>query len=114
MSSNKENIGLIFGTRPEIIKLSPVIRFLEKAKRNYFVLHTGQHYSYEMDAIFFKELELPEPKHKLSVHLTPSMGHGHHTGRMLAAVEEILQKLNRCRGVLQTVHCRPLDGTKAD
>jgi UDP-N-acetylglucosamine 2-epimerase (non-hydrolysing) len=87
-----ENIGLIFGTRPEIIKLSPVIRFLEKTKRHYFVLHTGQHYSYEMDQLFFEELELPEPKHKLSVHLTPSMGHGHHTGRMLAAVEEILQK----------------------
>ena len=92
MSSNKENIGLIFGTRPEIIKLSPVIRHLEKTKRNYFVLHTGQHYSYEMDALFFKELELPEPKHKLSVHLTPSIGHGHHTGRMLQAVEEILHK----------------------
>ena len=86
------NIGLIFGTRPEIIKLSPIIRHLERTKQRYFVLHTGQHYSYAMDQLFFEELELPEPKHKLSVHLGPSMGHGHHTGRMLAVVEEILQK----------------------
>ncbi len=87
-----ENIGLIFGTRPEIIKVSPVIRYLEKTKRKYFILHTGQHYSYAMDQLFFEELQLPEPKHKLSVHLEPSMGHGHHTGRMLAAVETILQQ----------------------
>ena len=90
--SGQKNVGLIFGTRPEIIKLSPIIRFLEKSKHRYFLLHTGQHYSYEMDKLFFEELELPEPKYKLSVHLTPSIGHGHHTGRMLASVEEILQK----------------------
>jgi hypothetical protein len=43
-----------------------------------------------MDKVFFEELELPEPKYKLSVHLKPALGHGEHTGRMRAAVETIL------------------------
>lgn len=51
---------VIFGTRPEIIKLSPVIRaFLEKGISPILV-HSGQHYDYEMSNIFLEELELPE------------------------------------------------------
>ena len=42
-------IAIILGTRPEIIKMSPIIRACEKKGLDYFVLHTGQHYSYEMD-----------------------------------------------------------------
>ncbi len=60
-SKNKRQpIALILGTRPEIIKLSPLIRLLEKRKRPYFIIHTGQHYSYEMSRLFFKELSLPD------------------------------------------------------
>ncbi len=83
-------ICVLFGTRPEIIKLAPVIRRLERERRGYFLLHTGQHHSYGMDRIFFKELELPEPRYKLSVHQTPSLGHAEHTAKMLTAVEKIL------------------------
>ena len=85
-------VAVILGTRPEIIKMSAIIRLLEKKKRPYFLLHTGQHYSYEMDRLFFKELELPEPKYQLSVHQAPSTGHGHHVGRMLSELENILLK----------------------
>jgi UDP-N-acetylglucosamine 2-epimerase (non-hydrolysing) len=53
-------IAVILGTRPEIIKMSPVIRELDRRGLDYFVLHTGQHYSYEMDRVFFDELRLPE------------------------------------------------------
>ncbi len=88
----RENIGLVFGTRPEIIKLSPIIRLLERQNRKYFLLHTGQHYFYAMDKIFFKELKLPAPKYRLTVHLNPADGHGEHTGRMLKAVEGILRR----------------------
>lgn len=45
-------IAIILGTRPEIIKMAPIIRECERRKLSYFVLHTGQHYDYEMDKIF--------------------------------------------------------------
>ncbi len=54
-------IGILLGTRPEIIKMSPIIRECERRGLDYFILHTGQHYSYEMDRLFFEELELPDP-----------------------------------------------------
>ena len=60
-----KKIALVFGTRPEIIKLSGLIRLLRKKKRPFFMIHTGQHYTYEMDRLFFKQLELPEPKYQL-------------------------------------------------
>ncbi|MEM1548873.1 MAG: UDP-N-acetylglucosamine 2-epimerase (non-hydrolyzing), partial [Thermoproteota archaeon] len=46
-------VSIILGTRPEIIKMSPIIRELEKRGIDFFILHTGQHYSYNMDKIFF-------------------------------------------------------------
>jgi UDP-N-acetylglucosamine 2-epimerase (non-hydrolysing) len=82
-------IAIILGTRPEIIKLSPVMRVCEKQKLDYFILHTGQHYSYTMDRVFFEQLELPEAQYNLDV---GSDSHGEQTGRILAGVEKVLQK----------------------
>ena len=98
---NNLTIAIILGTRPEIIKLSGLIRILHRHKKNYFLVHTGQHYSYEMDRLFFKELELPEPKYQLSVHQAPSTGHGHHVGRMLPELENILLKERPCAALGQ-------------
>ena len=81
--------SIILGTRPEIVKLSPIIREYEKSDANYFILHTGQHYSYNMDKIFFEQLELPNAKYNLDV---GSSMHGAQTGKMLVGIEEILQK----------------------
>ncbi len=78
-------IAIILGTRPEIIKMSPIIRRCEKQGINYYILHTGQHYSYEMDKIFFEQLKLPQAKYNLDV---GSGKHGKQTGKMLAAIEE--------------------------
>ncbi len=58
-------LSIILGTRPEIIKMSPIIRECEKRSLDYFILHTGQHYSYNMDKVFFEQLELPEAKYDL-------------------------------------------------
>jgi len=55
------SIVVIVGTRPEIIKMSPIIKELEKRKLDFIFIHTGQHYDYEMSKIFIKELELPTP-----------------------------------------------------
>ncbi len=90
---NKGSLGVIFGTRPEIIKLSALIRLLQNRQRPYFLLHTGQHYSYDMDSLFFKELGLWEPKYRLSsIHQNPFARHGHQVGRMLPEIESILLK----------------------
>jgi UDP-N-acetylglucosamine 2-epimerase (non-hydrolysing) len=55
------SIVLVVGTRPEIIKMAPVIRELEKRSVDYIFIHTGQHYDYEMSQVFLGELGLPKP-----------------------------------------------------
>lgn len=82
-------IGIVLGTRPEIIKLSSIIRHCISNNINYFVIHTGQHYSYHMDEIFFSELNLPKCKYYLNV---GSGNHGKQTGMMMDKIEEILMK----------------------
>jgi UDP-N-acetylglucosamine 2-epimerase (non-hydrolysing) len=80
-------LAVVLGTRPEIIKMSPVIRACENQQVEYFILHTGQHYSYTMDRIFFEQLRLPEAKYNLDV---GSGSHGEQTGRILTGVEQVL------------------------
>lgn len=58
-------IAVILGTRPEIIKMSPVVRACEKRQVDFFILHTGQHYSYEMDEKIFTDLEMPKPRYNV-------------------------------------------------
>ena len=82
-------ISIILGTRPETIKMSPVIRECENKGLDYFILHTGQHYSYNLDKIFFEELELPEAKYNLNV---GSGSHAEETGKMLIGIEKVLEK----------------------
>ena len=82
-------ITIILGTRPEIIKLAPVIRELGRTQADFIILHTGQHYSYHLDKVFFEQLELPQPKYNLDV---GSGSHAEETGRMLIGIEEILLK----------------------
>lgn len=81
-------VGIILGTRPEIIRMSSIIRECEKDLEN-FILHTGQHYSHNLDKIFFQELELPEAKYNLKV---GSGSHAEETGKMLIGIEKILQE----------------------
>ncbi len=81
-------IAIILGTRPEIIKMAPVMRELEKRQVDYFILHTGQHYSYYLDQVFFEQLGLPEPKYNLDI---GSGSHAEETGRMLIGIEKILK-----------------------
>lgn len=83
------NVSIILGTRPEIIKMSPVIRACERLGLDYFVLHTGQHYSYHMDRVFFEQLGLADCKYNLDV---GSGSHAEQTGKMLIGIEKILQQ----------------------
>lgn len=80
-------ISIILGTRPEIIKMSPLIRECQRQGMDHFILHTGQHYSYNMDKVFFEQLGLPEAKYNLDA---GSGMHGEQTGKMLAGIEKVL------------------------
>lgn len=82
-------ISIVLGTRPEIIKFSPIIRECRRLRLDYSILHTGQHYSYNMDRVFFEQLQLPQAKYNLDV---GSGSHGEQTGKMLMGVEKILSK----------------------
>lgn len=80
-------IAILVGTRPEIIKMAPVIRECQHRNLDYFIVHSKQHYSEKLDGIFFSELNLPTPKYNLNV---GSGGHANQTGRILIALEPIL------------------------
>ena len=80
-------IATILGTRPEIIKMAPIIDEISKRGIDQIVLHTGQHYDKEMSENFFKDLEIPLPDYNIHV---GSGTHGKQTGLMMKGIEEIL------------------------
>jgi len=82
-------ICVVVGTRPGIIMFSPIIRELERQKLNFFIIHTGQHYSYNMDRKFFEDLQLPEPDYKLDT-VQYCTYHGEQTAEMIKGCEQVL------------------------
>lgn len=84
-------IAVVLGTRPEIIKLSPIIRELKKQDIAHIVIHSNQHYSKEMDSVFFEELQLPPADFNLEV---GSATHAVMTARILERIEPILLSQN--------------------
>lgn len=84
-------VCVVVGTRPGIIKQAPTIRALQHLNVPHFVLHTGQHYSFEMDRAFFQDLDLPEPSHRVMGGAEGSR-HGQQTARMLEGIERVLLK----------------------
>lgn len=80
-------IAIILGTRPEIIKLAPVIFECERRGVPYGVIHTGQHYDFLMDKVFFQELGLKTEAINLNV---GSGTHGEITGKTVIGLERVL------------------------
>lgn len=80
-------IATILGTRPEIIKMAPIIDEISKRGIDQIILHTGQHYDKEMSDNFFKDLEIPTPDYNIQV---GSGSHGKQTGLMMKGIEEVL------------------------
>jgi len=83
----KLKVITILGTRPEIIRLSRVIPLLDE-HLNHVLVHTGQNYDYELNEIFFEQLELRKPDHFLNVD-TSSLGAT--VGDLMRKTEEILK-----------------------
>ncbi|TAF94955.1 MAG: UDP-N-acetylglucosamine 2-epimerase (non-hydrolyzing) [Cytophagia bacterium] len=86
-----KKILTIIGARPQIIKSAAISR----AIKNHFtqvieevIVHTGQHYDEKMSAVFFEELQIPQPNYNLQV---GSGKHGYQTARMIEGIEEILE-----------------------
>ena len=78
----------VLGARPQFIKAAAVSRVIRS--RNPFrevILHTGQHYDYNMSGIFFDEMDIPRPDYHFGIN---QMGHGAMTGLMLQRIEEVL------------------------
>jgi UDP-N-acetylglucosamine 2-epimerase (non-hydrolysing) len=81
-------IASVVGARPNFIKLAPVSREIRERFEE-IIIHTGQHYDYELDRIFFDELGIPSPDYHLGI---GSGTHGYQTGEMVKKTEEILIK----------------------
>lgn len=87
-------IILVTAARPNFIKIAPLLRAIKKhnasIERNFidpFLVHTGQHYDYEMSQVFFKDLHLPKP----DIHLEVGSGtHAEQTGKIMIEFEKLL------------------------
>ena len=76
----------VVGARPQFIKAAVVSRELRK-EHTEILVHTGQHYDYNMSDIFFEELDIPKPDYNLGI---SGGSHGKMTGQMLIKIEEVL------------------------
>lgn len=90
------NIVLIAGARPNFMKVAPLIQAIKKHNRQnkssqikFKLIHTGQHYDYEMSRAFFDDLSIPEPDMSLNV---GSGTHAQQTGEIMIRLEKILLK----------------------
>jgi len=82
---------LVIGARPQIIKSAPIVYEASKdAEVEFQLVHTGQHYDFEMSRIFFGELELPDPVANLGV---GSGSHAWQTGEMMIGLEKTIKEL---------------------
>ena len=87
---NEMEIMLVVGARPNFMKMAPLYFELNKISRcRALIVHTGQHYDYEMSQAFFKDLELPKPDYYLGV---GSGTHAEMTARIMIEFEKVLMK----------------------
>ena len=80
---------IVVGTRPEIVKMAPVVRAFEAMGLPYVFVHCGQHYDYNMSQQFIEELELPKPDYGFEVKASSP---GVQTARILTSMERVVRK----------------------
>jgi len=84
-----KQVMVVVGTRPEIVKMAPVIRALREGATPSVLVHCGQHYDYNMSQQFIDDLELPIPDHSYRL---KAFSQGTQTARILMHIERILEK----------------------
>jgi len=90
--NTKLKVMTVVGTRPEIIRLSRVIKVLDESKAiEHTIIHTGQNYDYELNEVFFKDLDLRKPDYFLNA----AVGNATTTaGQILINIDPVLEKVN--------------------
>jgi UDP-N-acetylglucosamine 2-epimerase (non-hydrolysing) len=90
MSEMQAPLLIVAGTRPEIIKLTPVIEWLDRFGVEYVFVWSGQHYDYKLSKIFFEEFEIPDPHANLNI---GSGSHAEQTAKMMISLEKQIKKI---------------------
>ena len=85
---HEKKIVTVVGARPQFIKAAMVSKTLRIHNKE-ILLHTGQHYDYNMSKLFFEEMDIPEPNYNLGI---SGGSHARMTGEMMIAIEEVLLK----------------------
>jgi len=85
---NKMKIVTVVGTRPEIIRLSRVMAALDRSC-DHILVHTGQNYDYELNEIFFRDMEVRKPKHFLNA---AGANAAETIGNVIIAVDKVLEE----------------------
>ncbi len=80
---------IVVGTRPEIIKMAPVVFEMQRRGVDFHLVHTDQHYDEALSGSFFRQLDLPEPDSHLNVR---SGTQAEQTARILMALEPLMQQ----------------------
>jgi UDP-N-acetylglucosamine 2-epimerase (non-hydrolysing) len=83
------SIVAVVGTRPEIIKMAPIVKELEKRGVEFTFIHTGQHYDYEMSQVFIEKLDLPKPHESF---VLESSNPAAQVGEMMIKLEKALER----------------------
>lgn len=87
----------IVGTRPNFIKLAPIEAATRQNNKNHLIIHTGQHYDYEMSKVFFEELIIPEPDYHLGV------GSGSATKQITETIQKATKTLRKLKSDLLVI-----------
>lgn len=107
------SIAIVVGTRPETIKMAPVIRQLQKESLPFHFIHTGQHYDNNMSLQFIKELNLPRPDYSFQL---KKKRPAPQIGEMMTKLEKVLQglepKILLLEGDTNTIVAGALTGIK--
>jgi len=85
-----KKIVTILGARPQFVKAAVLSRIIARDNKiEEVIIHTGQHFDANMSAVFFREMEIPQPKYNLDIN---GLSHGAMTGQMLEKIEQVLLK----------------------
>ncbi|MEM2999862.1 MAG: UDP-N-acetylglucosamine 2-epimerase (non-hydrolyzing) [Candidatus Bathyarchaeia archaeon] len=84
-----KTVMVVAGTRPEIIKMAPLIRALQRNKIPFTFVHCGQHYDYNMSQQFIEELALPQPDIAFKIKIASTAAQ---TARIMLNMAELLKK----------------------